>query len=446
MEELYDKWKNYANFVGFYNMMQPQILLLKPDLIKMVTVKNFQNFHDNGFAEMFNKDSDPVFTKTIFMLRGTDWKENRQELAPAFTDSKMKSLIVLIEEVSKRLVKHLDENVSSSEKPHVLEARTLCTRYSIDVVGNCVFRVDGKAFREEKSEMMQMGEETMNPSGSFLISFLLMQFFPILKGILRPRFIKTSIATYLTGLIGEFVKKRQENPTDSGEFMSFMEHLRINRGTSSAQILGHVFTFFIDGYEMSSNVMAHTLYQLARNPDIQEKLREEVQSLESFECIASPSNEKCEYLHRVLLESLRINAPLPFLTKICTKECKLPLRDGEEIPIETNTCIVIPVYSIQRDEEYYPNPDVFDPDRFLNGNAKKFQNQGIFLPFGDGPRICMGMKLAMMQVKIGVATIIKNFHLAVDPKMVQPFQLNSKRFSTTAEGGYWLQFTRIEGN
>uniref|UniRef100_A0A1B0C908 Cytochrome n=1 Tax=Lutzomyia longipalpis TaxID=7200 RepID=A0A1B0C908_LUTLO len=292
MEELYDKWKNYANFVGFFNMMQPQILLLKPDLIKMVTVKNFQNFHDNGFAEMFNKDSDPVFTKTIFMLRGTDWKENRQELAPAFTDSKMKSLIVLIEEVSKRLVKHLDENVSSSEKPHVLEARTLCTRYSIDVVGNCVFRVDGRAFREEKSEMMKMGEETMNPSGSFLISFLLMQFFPILKRILRPRFIKASIATYLTGLIGEFVKKRQENPTDGGEFMSFMEHLRINRGTSSAQILGHVFTFFIDGYEMSSNVMAHTLYQLARNPDIQEKLREEVQSLESFECIASPSNEK----------------------------------------------------------------------------------------------------------------------------------------------------------
>ncbi|XP_059613759.1 probable cytochrome P450 28a5 [Phlebotomus argentipes] len=467
MEEIYYKWKKEANLAGFFNMMQPQILLLKPELVKMVTVKNFQNFHDNDFADMFNKDSDPVFTKTIFMLKGAEWKERRAELAPAFTDNRvqqfvcfkcpsidilplclfqMKSMFLLIEEISKRLVQHLDKVVQSSGSPVVLEARTLVTKFSVDVVGNCIFRVDGGAFKDDNSEMMKIGEELMNPSGSFLISFLLIQLFPVLKGILRPRLIKSVVVEYLKKLIREVTQKRQENPTDGKDFMSFMEHLQINKGTPPAQILGHVFTFFIDGYEMSSNVLAHTLYQLAKNPEVQDKLRDELQSLDSLESLATPNSNQCEYLHRVLLESLRINAPLPYLTKRCTKGCSLPLRDDEEVFIETNTPVVIPIYIIQRDAEHFPNPEAFDPDRFVDGNAKKFQNAGIFMPFGDGPRICMGMKFAMLQVKIAVAVIIKNYSLKVDPKTRDPFCLNPKLFTSTPEGGYWLQFTPLESN
>uniref|UniRef100_A0A1B0D094 Uncharacterized protein n=1 Tax=Phlebotomus papatasi TaxID=29031 RepID=A0A1B0D094_PHLPP len=315
MEEIYNKWKTDANFVGFFNMMQPQILILKPELVKTVTVKNFQNFHDNDFADMFGKDSDPVFTKTIFMLKGAEWKENRAELAPAFTDNKMKSMFILIEEISERLLNYLDKGVKDKGSPLVLEARELSTKFSIDVIGNCIFRVNGGALGEENSQMMKMGEELMNPSGSFLLSFLLLQFFPVLKGIIKPQLVKKTVADYLRNLIREVNEKRRENPAEGGDFMSFMEHLRINRGTDPAQILGHVFTFFIDGYEMSSNVLAHALYQLAKNPEIQDKLRDELQSLESLGCIANPNSEQCEYLHRILLESLRINAPLPFVTK-----------------------------------------------------------------------------------------------------------------------------------
>ncbi|GAB0095986.1 hypothetical protein DMENIID0001_114300 [Sergentomyia squamirostris] len=444
MEEIYYKWKKEANFVGFFNMMKPQILILKPELIKMITVKNFQNFHDNDFSDMADSFSDPVFTKTIFMLRGLEWKERRAELAPVFTDNKMKSMFVLIEDISRKLLHHLNESMNSSGSPLVLEARTLCTKFSIDVIGNCIFRLDGRALTEEYSEMLKMGEELMNPSPSFLISFLLLQFFPFLKGIVRARLVKKTVADYLEKHIQDVIQKRKNNPTAGLDFMSFMEHLRTTKGTPPEQILGHVFTFFINGYEMSSNVMSHTLYQLAKNPEVQERLRDEVLALESLECTVYPNNEQCDYLNRVVLESLRINAPLPYLTKRCTKGCSLPLTEDQEIFIDTNTPLVIPVYCIQRDPEYYPHPDTFDPDRFLDGNAKKLQNDGVFLPFGDGPRICMGMKFAMMQIKIGIATIVKKYRLTLDPKTVEPFILNPKRFTTVPEGGYWIQLVPID--
>lgn len=105
--------------------------------------------------------------------------------------------------------------------------------------------------------------------------------------------------------------------------------------------------------------------------------------------------------------------------------------------------IIIPIYQYQNDPEYYPKPREFNPDRFLDG-SKKFIENGTFLTFGDGPRICLGMRLALMQTKITIYEIIKNFKLSVNSKTDKNLVIDPNELLNVKSGGIWLNFKSIQ--
>ena len=103
---------------------------------------------------------------------------------------------------------------------------------------------------------------------------------------------------------------------------------------------------------------------------------------------------------------------------------------------ENKSVIYIPLLSIHLDPEYYEDPLQFNPDRFSieNGGAKKYKDQGVFFPFGDGPRICVGMRFATAQSKIAIATIVKNFEITVNPKTPSEFIMVPQAIINTLKG------------
>lgn len=144
----------------------------------------------------------------------------------------------------------------------------------------------------------------------------------------------------------------------------------------------------------------------------------------------------------VFAETLRLYPPVPTLNRRCVKDYKLK---NSNIVVEKGTSILIPALGIHHDPEYYPNPLKWDPERFNDVN-KSQRHSSVFLPFGDGPRNCIGMfqiilyificnyiifpglRFGVMQVKIGLAQILRNFRVTVSPKTVLPLKYDPTTF------------------
>lgn len=108
-----------------------------------------------------------------------------------------------------------------------------------------------------------------------------------------------------------------------------------------------------------------------------------------------------------LTETLRKYPPVPFLTRVCNKEYRIPNTD---VTLTAGTDVFISVLGIHKDPEYYPDPERFDPDRFSEENKKK-RPGFTFLPFGEGPRICIGLRFGVMQAKVGLCLLLSRFIL-----------------------------------
>ncbi|RZC36133.1 p450 domain containing protein [Asbolus verrucosus] len=160
----------------------------------------------------------------------------------------------------------------------------------------------------------------------------------------------------------------------------------------------------------------------ATNPDIQDKLRDEINTV-----LAKHNDEltyegmmEMTYMEQVLHETLREYPPLPLLTRTCTKDYTIP---NTSIRIKKGVEVGIPVIAIHTDPEYYPDPMRFDPERFSEEN-KKMRHTFTWIPFGEGPRLCIGLRFGMLQSKVGLTTLLKNYKIKVSKMTKVPLQFD----------------------
>ena len=141
-----------------------------------------------------------------------------------------------------------------------------------------------------------------------------------------------------------------------------------------------------------------------------------------------------------------MHPPFTAISRECTVDTELISENGQKVKIEKGINIYIPTYQLQHDPEYYQNPEEFIPERFCkeNGGMKAFKDKGVFLTFGDGPRICLGMKFAQMQSKAAIVEIVTNFQIKISDKTSEPLIMDPKEFLNIKQGGLWLNFIPLE--
>lgn len=141
-----------------------------------------------------------------------------------------------------------------------------------------------------------------------------------------------------------------------------------------------------------------------------------------------------------VLETLRKNSPIPFLRRECTKDWHIP---DTEIVIPAGTVTMIPIHAIHHDPKYFPEPDKFLPERFQrqNSTSKTFVEMP-YLPFGDGPRSCIGMRLGKMTTKIGLILALKDYSFKLSGNTLQSLKTNPKSFLLAPIGGLELEITK----
>uniref|UniRef100_U5EW43 Putative cytochrome n=1 Tax=Corethrella appendiculata TaxID=1370023 RepID=U5EW43_9DIPT len=440
MDKIYKEFADQP-LVGIFSIRTPQLMVKDPELIQEVTVKNFKSFHDNEFSQLVDKKSDPLFGRNPFMLTGEEWKERRNEITPAFSPARIKVLQPLIDEVAGRLTNYI------KDQHEALDTKELASKYTTDVVSSCIFATDAQSFKTEKPMIREAGRKLVEFTFTTYIILFLVSLFPFVKKFKKFQFVAREVEIFFTKIMVDAIKYRKDNNVVRADYLDHLMQMQEKKQLTDLELAAHGVSFFADGFETSSIVISHCLYDIAANPNVQQKLRAEIQNVITKKGGLTYDNiAEMEYLDQVLNESLRCHSIASHLSRLCTEKTELTGLKDKKYTIEAGTLIIIPFYSVFLDAKYYENPEKFDPERFNaeNGGVKAYQDKNVFFPFGNGPRKCLGMRFALAQIKRCIVEVVKNFEISVDKKTKEPLHPDPKQFMIVPIGGVWLNFKSIE--
>ncbi|KAL0126355.1 hypothetical protein PUN28_005031 [Cardiocondyla obscurior] len=436
--DIYNDYRKHS-MVGIYNFMTPTLMVNEPDLVKTVLQTNFSNFHENGLK--IDPDLDPLLANNPFFNYGEKWVTGRKRLTYAFSSMRLKVLLVTVKLVCEKFESYLDRRINKTGKIE-LELKDLFSRFTAQVVSSAGFGVDGMCFDEtkEKESFYAIGKSFLEPNMWNNMILTIVFFMPSLAKYLRARFLPKKIDQFFRSIIKEVMEQRRKDATPRNDFLQLMVDLERTEGdTFDLEILtSHAVSFFVDGYETSSIVLSFIGHNLAAHPEVQKKLREEVVSVLNKHNgeITYEALKEMTYMDQVFSESQRVVPTLGFLHKVCTEEIELKGSDGITYRCPRGMEIMIPVSGLQADSRYWENPETFDPERF-SPEGKQSLEKYAFLPFGEGPRMCVGMRMAQLQIKACLATLLRKYSLEVSPKMKLPLKMVPSSFLAAAEGGLW---------
>ncbi|XP_055612265.1 probable cytochrome P450 28a5 [Uranotaenia lowii] len=444
----YDYQKLYNDFkdepvIGYYNVRSPQLMVRDPTLIKEVLVKSFRQFSANDFSDLVDEKSDPLFARNPFSLSGEKWKTRRAEITPAFTNNRIKALSFLMDEVCVRMSEYIRKTIKNEGS--TFDVKELMSKYTTDVVSNCVFAIDAQSFSKDKPEIREMGRRIMDFNFTATVIMALTTFFPSIRNFHKFTFIPRDVEDFFIRIMKDAIRHRKTNNIVRNDYLDHLLTLEQKKEISEIDIAGHGVSFFADGFETSSSVITYCLFDLAAHPAAQKKLREEIRSYQANKGGLTYENiNEMPYLEQVFSESLRLHVVIPVLSKRCTEDVELVGPKDKRIRVKAGTCVVVP-YFVHFDPQYYDEPEKFKPERFApeNGGTKPYRERGVYLPFGDGPRMCVGMRFALAQAKRGIAEIIDKFELSVNPKMKLPIEYEPKAFMLYPIGGTLLDFKAL---
>ncbi|KAG5671161.1 hypothetical protein PVAND_001374 [Polypedilum vanderplanki] len=444
LDEIYQSYRKKTPFVGYFEGGTPKLLVISPEIIKEILIKNFSHFHHNEFTEMFNKEADPIFGRNLAVLKGQEWKDKRTEISPAFSNNRLRSLFPLVEDALKSFRNFIVKEIPKNEP---FDIREILAKFTTDVVASCIIGVDAQSFTKVKPEIREMGRKYMDfTSSDVQFKMLLLTFFPWIRKFKKISIINKEVNEFFINLMEQAVTMREKSNTKRDDYLSYLIELKKKKNLADIDMAAHGVTFFTDGFETSSLAIAYMLYEIANDKRVQEKLRKQINEelIDENGKIIYEKMLEHEYLDQIFHETLRLHPIIMFFNRECTEEIIFDCN-GKDFKIEKGMSVNVPIYSIHRDPDYFVNPTEFVPERFdaENGGVKEFRNRGVLMPFGDGGRICIGMRFALMQSKAAVIEIVRNFELSVNNKTQKPLVLDPKQYMNIKVGGLWLDLKTI---
>ncbi|EDV24426.1 uncharacterized protein TRIADDRAFT_56208 [Trichoplax adhaerens] len=413
--------KKYGDIYAVQFFHVPSIWISKPDILRQIMVKDFSNF-PNHFS--FNQ-SLPPFDKTVAELRDHDWKRVRNILVPTFTTSKLRVVVPLIKQATSEFIQRLIEADTKGEK---LDMWSSCGQLSMKVILGTAFGVEIESKEQEEKLTKAAGvffrTDDMSKLQTLLqfLVFTMPNVFKHIEPLLGGRF--SNAVNYIVDITKNVIRERRDNLAAGKPCRKDMMQHMIEAGgqdkLSDDEIVSQAVIFLLAGYETTQNALSFTIYALATNPEAQQKLIDEIDShcLDgdsiNYDIISSMS-----YLDMVISETLRLYPPATITNRDVKKSTTI---DGIFFP--DDIMVGIPIYAIHHDARLWPEPERFKPERFTP-EAKANQHPFAYLPFGNGPRNCIGMRLALLEVKLALIKILQNVEFVAIKETEVPLKLRS---------------------
>lgn len=410
MEEDFKMVRKYGKVFGVFDGMQPNLIVTDAELIRNIFIKdsniflnhlNLQDPEDKRFRSV---------RKMVFFLRNKEWKDVRLSITKAFSPSNIKLMSPQMKEAIDMAVLKLR---TLCEKEGKFEAKRFCTGLTFGILARCAFgiQIDSLCNSDDiVTDHASMIYTDAKQSPSFLLPVL----FP--KWFNGDRIFLTPAWKFLIDMLDRAILQRSQS---NNKYNDFLENVHQNicqfnvetNGKprwSQEEVLeltcGQALEVLTDGYEGPSMNLAQTIYSLALHPDVQQKLHSQVvDQIGKFGEISHQMIVNMPYAEQVLKEALRLYPLLPRIDRECSRD----IQYGHVL-IRKGMKVTFPVYVIHRSEEFYDDPHTFNPDRWSPENIDKI-DINTFLPFGLGPRGCLGIRFGMEQMKMALCSLVQQF-------------------------------------
>ncbi|XP_023235478.1 cytochrome P450 3A6-like isoform X1 [Centruroides sculpturatus] len=426
-----DWFLKYGPIYGYFFGTTPIVVVLNPEFLKIIEVKKAQIFHRRNSVIPNAAVPNPVFKFSTSVNSGPIWKEARDMITPTFTTSKLKTMTNAINQTIEENWKEMKEIIENKE---TLDVKEIFSTTVADITFKTLF---GIKINEKKRVVQSLNyafdTNLINPINFislclpevmnvfyyirvwyhtvkyYLSSPSMLDIYNMCQDAISARLsvYKSNYIDLLQHMIDPIFKKKKvifSQETENSESKTEKSLL------TEIDCISNSFYAAVTAYDTIRNPVIFATYYIAKYPEIQERIREEISQYNNKEeTIDYSTLSKLKYLDQVFCETLRMFPPAPnFINRVAEEDYVY-----KNILIPKNMTIIVPQYGLHRNPVYWTDPDEFKPERFED---KSNINPYIYQPFGIGPRHCSGMRLGQLIVKLILANLVKSFKFSLCPE------------------------------
>ncbi|CAF1212484.1 unnamed protein product [Didymodactylos carnosus] len=434
--------EKYGSLYGYFEGHRPILVCSDPDILQDVFIKKFSNFHSRRRFPLEERHSKSIH---LFSAVGLRWKRQRFVINPTFSSIKLKQMSPLMNSCIDRLMHKLD---AEYHKKTAFDIYQLYKRLTMDVIWTCGFGVDTDMQNNPDNPYLTHSQrifsDDQNNKFLILLALLIKELEFIWKALhdtennvrhwtrkylpFTGAYIDDEPSTWILKRVEQIIKQRKESGVQRNDLMQLMlesatdgdikdsgssftqtgaEDVPIVKKITLKEISANVYLFMIAGYETTSTALAYCTYALATHPHEQHKLQESIdQHFDSESDYILPDYDtvaNMEYLDWFIRETLRF---YPIVPVAVNRESSEPFEIKGVGTIPAGTQISIDMYGLHFNQELWGPVDVntFYPERF-----RTKRHPMAWMPFGSGSRNCVGMRFALMEMKIVLARLLKTY-------------------------------------
>lgn len=372
-----------------------KVYIADPTLIHEALVKNADAL---GKGDQVRRALGPALGQGLLTADGAHWKWQRQSVASAFRHEKLLDLqpamISAAEATRDRWLKAANGQIDIGHE---------MMRTTFDIIVETMMS-GGHGIDVGKVE--KSISDFLGPTGwTFALSVLGAPEWIPFPGRRKSRAAVSFLRSSLAGVIAAR-RRSAEDRHDLVAMLLAAVDPETGRTMSDEEIVDNLMTFITAGHETTALGLAWTFDLLARHPECEQRVIAEIEAVTGGEALASEHIAKLVYTRQVFSEAMRLYPPAPIITRTALQDFRL---GGFHIP--AGTVMYVPIYAVHHHSSIWQNPDMFDPDRFTPENSKE-RHRYAYMPFGAGPRVCIGSTFAMMEAVAVLAVLLKTFRLS----------------------------------
>jgi cytochrome P450 len=389
-------------------------------------------FVDNAGAyrkdELQRRVLSPGMADGLLTADGEEWRLQRRTLAPLFTPRTVHGFAPAMGEATARMLRRWRRR-----EGRVLDMSLEMTRVTLDVLERTIFTQGPAHEPDALGRAITRFFEAVGPIDPMDV-FGLPGWLPRIG-----RFQARPALEYFERLVNELIEARKALiasggpvPRDILTLLLEANDPETGKGLTDIAVGANVITFIGAGHETTANALSWALYLVSQAPDVRERLEAEVDAVLGDRAITAEDMPRLPFVRAVLDETMRLFPPVPFMSRAAVEDDRVA---GYKVP--RGTLVVIAPWVLQRHRRLWSEPDAFDPDRFMPGRREAI-DRFAYLPFGAGPRVCIGASFALQEAVVVLAEIMRTarFDLA-EGHRVHPVH----RVTLRPEGGLPMRVT-----
>ncbi len=392
-------------------------MVMEPDALRRMLLEKLDDYPKSIVTKNLLR---PAIGESLFIAEGAHWRWQRRTAAPVFSHRNVMNLAPVMSGAAERSVARIHE-----AGPRAVDFLQEMVSTTFDVISDVTFSGD-EAF--DRDLVHRAIDAYISEAGK--ISLFDMLGFP--DWVPRPgRMFSAGGMKDMKRVADEAIEARAargaEGVPDLLDLLLSGEDPESKRKMNVGELRDNLLTFIVAGHETTALTLAWSLYLLAFDPAIQDRARAEVNEVVTDGVATGGDVENLGFIRQIVDEALRLYPPAGMVSRTAQAAdtlCGREIRPGDTV--------IVPIYALHRHHLLWEEPDAFRPDRWAEGKPDRYA----YLPFGDGPRICIGASFALQEAVIILATLIANFRFKpVKGRDPEPVMILTLR----PEGGVWLE-------